>query len=87
MTLPALADNWYNDGDAEFVAAARQLVPELVTEVKRLREALSEAWDDGNGTGLDGWVGPGRGTLPIDEQAVYNRTRCLDKLTYPAVWS
>lgn len=53
---------------------------ELLTEIERLSDALGTAWDDGNATGLDGWTGPGRGTLPIDDQAVRNRDRCLDSI-------
>jgi hypothetical protein len=40
-----------------------------------LSDSLYDAWDAGNATGLDGLVGPGRGTEPIDDQARYNRDR------------
>lgn len=53
---------------------------DLLAEIERLSDALGEAWDDGNGTGLDGWTGPGRGTLPIDDQAIRYRDRCLAKI-------
>lgn len=43
----------------------------------QLRELLNEAWDAGNCTGLDGWVGPGRGG-DVDDQALYNRERDID---------
>lgn len=66
--------------DGEFIAAARTLVPELLAEVERLRGALGEAWDDGNGCGLDGWIGPGRGAGEIDDEAIHARDRCIDKL-------
>lgn len=44
-----------------------------------VREALEAIWDDGNATGLDGWVGPGRGTLPIDPEAVEARDRSIER--------
>ncbi|AXN53251.1 hypothetical protein PBI_HARLEY_91 [Mycobacterium phage Harley] len=48
-------------------------------ENERLRAALGDAWDDGNATGLDGWIGPGIGdSRGVDDQAVYNRNRFLD---------
>lgn len=49
-----------------------------------LREALEEAWDDGNATGLDGYVGPGRGTEPVDAEAIYRRDRVINKLLQAA---
>ena len=42
------------------------------------RDALGMAWDDGNATGLDGWVGPGRGTEP-DPEGIDARERYLDR--------
>ena len=65
-------------------------VPELLREIDRLNatiqrvreQAISlvgKAWDDGNATGLDGWVGPGRGSLPIDTEAQHARTRMVHK--------
>ena len=45
-----------------------------------VREALGRAWDDGNAVGLDGWVGPGRGTEPVDREAVTAREREVDGL-------
>lgn len=41
------------------------------------RDALGEAWDDGNAVGLDGWVGPNRGTEP-DGEAIRLRRQYLD---------
>ncbi|MFF2631979.1 hypothetical protein ACFVR6_03760 [Microbacterium sp. NPDC058021] len=49
-------------------------------EPERVRTALETAWDQGNATGLDGWVGPGRGTLPIDDEAVRSRRRDVDRI-------
>ncbi|MFE3052313.1 hypothetical protein [Nocardia sp. NPDC059239] len=40
-----------------------------------IRALLEDAWDDGNAAGLDGWVGPGRGTEPVDEDAILRRGR------------
>jgi hypothetical protein len=54
--------------DAEFIAAARRDVPALVAEVRRLREALVDAWDAGFHSSGEGWNGeypfnhPGRPT-------------------------
>lgn len=42
------------------------------------REVVGDAWDDGNAAGLDGWVGPGRGTEP-DDEGIYQRNRFLRK--------
>lgn len=60
-------------------------VTELLAEVDRLRareqrvaEALLEARDDGNGAGLDGWIGPGRGEEP-DAHGCYLRKRYQDQ--------
>lgn len=44
-----------------------------------LTNALRDLWDGGNATGLDGWVGPGRGTLPVDQEAVDHRTQDVQK--------
>jgi len=43
-----------------------------------MAEVLGDLWDKGNGTGLDGWVGPGRGTYPIDDEAVHARERDIE---------
>jgi hypothetical protein len=48
--------------------------------LNELRDALEEVWDDGNACGLDGYVGPGRGTEPIDNEAIYQRDRVIDKV-------
>lgn len=47
-----------------------------------LRDALEEAWDQGNACGLDGYVGPGRGTEPIDDEAIYARDRDVDRIMH-----
>lgn len=47
-----------------------------------IEEALAwvgRAWDDGNGSGLDGWVGPGRGAGEVDREAQHARTRLVHK--------
>lgn len=44
-------------------------------EQSTLRTVLENAWDDGNAAGLDGWVGPGRGIEPVDEDAILRRQR------------
>ena len=46
---------------------------------ERIAEVLGEVWDDGNCTGLDGWVGPGRGSIEIDEVALHDRKRAIAK--------
>lgn len=43
--------------------------------VGRIEQALEGVWDAGNASGLDGWVGPGRGAGEVDDQAIYNRNR------------
>lgn len=43
------------------------------------REALEAIWDDGNAMGLDGWIGPGRGTEPVDDEAIRGRARAIEK--------
>lgn len=43
-----------------------------------LHTILENIWDDGNAVGLDGWVGPGRGTEPIDEDAIRARDRAIE---------
>ncbi len=45
-----------------------------------LIDLIGKAWDDGNGTGLDGWTGPGRGAGEVDDEAVYRRDRCIRTL-------
>ena len=60
---------------------------DLIAEYERLRavilgtsiEWVGRAWDDGNASGLDGWVGPGRGTEPVDREAVHARTRLIHR--------
>jgi hypothetical protein len=48
--------------------------------LNKLRDALEEVWDDGNATGLDGWVGPGRGAGEVNAEAVYSRDRVIDRV-------
>jgi hypothetical protein len=45
-----------------------------------IRAMLEQAWDDGNASGLDGFTGPGRGTLPIDDQAIFARDRVINRI-------
>ena len=82
------ADNWQRAVDAEAerdAAVVRAEVAwtdtiterdEALAEVKRLVGALGDAWDDGNATGLDGWVGPGRGA-EVDQEAIHIRDRFI----------
>ena len=57
-------------------------VPALLARVRELEAAVQRemyaAWDDGNGCGLDGWVGPERGTEP-DDYAIRARDRYVEK--------
>ena len=46
---------------------------------EEVAEALGVVWDDGNGSGLDGWVGPGRGAGEVDHEAVRARDRAVDR--------
>ncbi|MBD2760061.1 hypothetical protein IEE94_11135 [Yimella sp. cx-573] len=39
------------------------------------------SWDDGNATGLDGWIGPGRGAGDVDYEAERARARSEAKVT------
>lgn len=49
-----------------------------------IEHELERVWDDGNGSGLDGWIGPGRGAGEADayaEQQRYRDTRsALDRI-------
>lgn len=36
---------------------------------------LERTWDAGNASGLDGWIGPGRGAGEVDDYAVSQRQR------------
>ena len=50
-----------------------------------IEAALLRMWDDGNATGLDGWVGPDRGSEPDDYAIEVRRKRVdreLDKLAH-----
>jgi hypothetical protein len=64
------------EGWADTFAEAIASTPPVVD-----REALGEAWDDGNATGLDGYVGPNRGAGDVDAEAELARERVLNKLT------
>lgn len=44
-----------------------------------LTAVLEEVWDDGNCTGLDGWIGPGRGSAEVDDDAMHARARVIQK--------
>lgn len=56
--------------------------PGVMMSFNELRDALEEAWDQGNACGLDGYVGPGRGTEPIDDEAIYARDRDVDRIMH-----
>ena len=43
----------------------------------RVVELVTKAWDDGNAVGLDGWVGPGRGSGEVDPEATRARARVI----------
>ena len=43
-----------------------------------IEAALLRMWDDGNATGLDGWVGPDRGSEP-DDYAIEVRRKRVDR--------
>lgn len=47
--------------------------------MKTMAEVLEEVWDDGNCTGLDGWIGPGRGAGEVDDYALLSRERAIRK--------
>ena len=47
--------------------------------IERALALVGEAWDDGNGSGLDGWVGPGRGAGEVDREAQHARTRMIHR--------
>lgn len=46
---------------------------------EQIAAVLGEVWDDGNCTGLDGWIGPGRGAGEVDDHAVHARDRAIEK--------
>lgn len=57
-----------------------------------IEHELERVWDDGNASGLDGWIGPGRGAGEVDEYAVQQRHRdthsALDRIIarlYPPI--
>lgn len=54
----------------------RAEVAEIVEEALSL---IGGAWDDGNGSGLDGWVGPERGAGEVDHEAQHARTRFIHR--------
>ena len=45
-----------------------------------LRGYVGAVWDDGNAVGLDGWIGPGRGSDEVDAYAIRARERAIDRL-------
>lgn len=51
----------------------------MSTEAKSLTGILEDLWDGGNATGLDGWIGPGRGAGEVDDQAIWDRDRDVKK--------
>ncbi len=65
---------------ADALARVAELEAAQRPPLGRIEDALIEAWDDGNATGLDGWTGPGRGSAEVDSQAVYNRDRVVRKV-------
>ena len=44
-----------------------------------MADVLGELWDAGNCTGLDGWIGPGRGAGEVDDYALQTRERDVAK--------
>lgn len=44
-------------------------------EQAALTRAMGLVWDQGNAAGLDGWIGPGRGSGEVDEEAIRLRQR------------
>ncbi|QFP97026.1 hypothetical protein SEA_SUERTE_55 [Gordonia phage Suerte] len=68
----------------ETMAEYKDDASEALATLKQVRDALlallDEAWDDGNASGLDGWVGPGRGAGEIDDEAVRSRRRSTERL-------
>ena len=59
--------------------ARRMLRDELADLRSKVLDLVEQAWDDGNATGLDGWVGPGRGTRDVDPEAHQARDRMKEK--------
>ncbi|QIK83092.1 hypothetical protein [Sanguibacter sp. HDW7] len=51
--------------------------PPATREDVDLTAVLGRVWDDGNGAGLDGWTGPGRGAGEVDDEAVRIRDRAV----------
>ena len=72
------ASDYYSDEVSALAELAeyRRSVSEVHEAAIRL---VGAAWDDGNGAGLDGWVGPGRGAGEIDAEAEHARTRFVHK--------
>lgn len=71
--------------DVRTIIRERDAALATLREVRvQVEQALVTAWDDGNVAGLDGWVGPARGTEPVDDEAAFYRDRhvrkALDKL-------
>ncbi|MFJ2297374.1 hypothetical protein [Oerskovia paurometabola] len=61
---------------ADAGAVLHDPVPPVVDETA-LAAALGDVWDEGNAAGLDGWTGPGRGSLDVDQYAVIARERAV----------
>lgn len=51
--------------------------PSATREDVDLTAVIGGVWDDGNGAGLDGWTGPGRGAGEVDHEAVRRRERAV----------
>jgi hypothetical protein len=72
--------------DRTFIASARTDVPALVKEVRRLREALVDAWDAGFYASGEGWNGeypfnhPGRPTREEAKRLRESREESLASL-------
>ena len=79
-------ENWDRDARGTHsrsragIRAALAVFQKARTPTDDEREALGAAWDDGNAVGLDGWVGPGRGTEPVDDHAIQKREETVAKL-------
>ncbi len=65
---------------ADVILSSSWLEGERARARTEIRQALVAAWDAGNATGLDGWVGPGRGTDPVDDEAIRACERDVDRI-------
>lgn len=69
-------------GDCGVIIGRGESEPQTEPTDAPIEEALAwvgHAWDDGNASGLDGWVGPGRGAGEVDREAQHARTRLIHK--------